>query len=161
MIEPPRLDLGTVRLRWLDGGAFRLDGAAVFGQLPRPVWSTLLAPDEDNRVGLAAHVLLVETGGELWLIEAGVGHTLTPRQRAFMFVERARSLEADLAGLGVAPQDIRWIILTHLHPDHAGRLSTIDGSRAPRFANARHVIQRRELETTQDTDYPWRHTLDL
>jgi hypothetical protein len=52
--ELPQLDLGTVRLRWLYGGAFRMDGAAVFGQLPRPVWSTLLAPDDDNRVGLAA-----------------------------------------------------------------------------------------------------------
>src|SRR5438552_11916244 len=68
----PRLELGRIRLRWLNGGAFRMDGAAIFGQLPRPVWSTLLAPDDDNRIGLAARVLLVETGDELGLIEAGL-----------------------------------------------------------------------------------------
>jgi hypothetical protein len=52
---PPQLDLGGIWLRWLNGGTFRLDGAAVFRQLPRPVWSTLLALDEDNRVGVLAH----------------------------------------------------------------------------------------------------------
>ena len=99
--ELPQLDLGTIRLRWLHGGVFRMDGAAVFGQLPRPVWSTLLAPDEDNRVGLVARVLLVETGDELGLMEAGHPHTLASRQRTSLVVV---------------------------------------------FSNARHVVQRREVE---------------
>src|SRR4249919_3878391 len=81
------LELGTIRLHWLNGGAFRMDGAAVFGQMPRPVWSTLLAPDEDNRVGLAARVMLVETGDEFGLVEAGLPHALTARQRSALFVE--------------------------------------------------------------------------
>src|SRR5438876_12199535 len=118
--EPPPLELGSIRLRWLNGGAFRMDGAAVFGQLPRPVWSTLLAPDDDNRIGLAARVLLVETGDELGLIEAGLPHALTARQQALLVVDRAGSLEEDLTALGIGRRDIRWVILTHLHPDHAG-----------------------------------------
>ena len=161
MSQLPQLDLGNIRLHWLNGGAFRLDGAAVFGQLPRPVWSTLLAPDEDNRVGLAAHVLLVETGDELGLIEAGVPHTLTPRQRAFLVVERAGSVEADLAALRIAREDIRWVILTHLHPDHAGGVVIqADGAGRARFPNARHVVQRLEIETFHHPEYPWRHAFD-
>jgi glyoxylase-like metal-dependent hydrolase (beta-lactamase superfamily II) len=159
---PPHLDLGSVRLRWLNGGAFRLDGAAVFGQLARPAWSALLAPDEDNRVALAAHVVLVETSGEFGLIETGIPHTLTPRQQGFLQVERESSIEADLAVLGIARQDIRFVILTHLHPDHAGGVTTArsDGSRGATFPNARHVVQRLEVETLHDLGYPWRHTLD-
>jgi glyoxylase-like metal-dependent hydrolase (beta-lactamase superfamily II) len=154
---PPPLELGRIRLRWLNGGAFRMDGAAVFGQLPRPVWSTLLAPDDDNRVGLAARVLLVETGDELGLVEAGLPHALTARQRTFLVVDRAGSLEEDLTALGIGRRDIRWVILTHLHPDHAG--GVVERG-AALFPNARHVVQRREVETFQDPEYPWRHSLD-
>jgi glyoxylase-like metal-dependent hydrolase (beta-lactamase superfamily II) len=155
--ELPQLDLGAIRLRWLHGGAFRMDGAAVFGQLPRPVWSTLLAPDDDNRVGLVARVLLVETGGELGLIEAGLPHTLTSRQRAALAVERASSLEEDLMALGIGCRDIRWVILTHLHPDHAGGVVVQqDDVRAVLFADARHVVQRLEVELFQNPEYPRR-----
>src|SRR5207244_10533638 len=94
---PPHLDLGSVRLRWLNGGAFRLDGAAIFGQVARPTWSALLPPDEDNRVTLAAHVVLVETSGELGLIETGIPHTLTARQQGFLQVERESSIAVELA----------------------------------------------------------------
>ena len=155
--EPPPLELGSIRLRWLNGGAFRMDGAAVFGQLPRPVWSTLLAPDDDNRVGLAARVLLVETGDELGLIEAGLPHTLTPRQQASLGVERASSLEDDLTALGIDRRDIRWVILTHLHPDHAGGVVE---QHAALFPNARHVVQRREIEAIHDPGYPRRQGLE-
>jgi len=146
-----------MRLRWLNGGAFRMDGAAVFGQVPRSVWSTLLAPDEDNRVGLMARVLLVETGDELGLVEAGLPHASAPRQRTTVAVERAGSLEEDLEALGIGRADIRWVILTHLHPDHAGGVVK-DG--AALFPNARHVVQRREIEAADDSDYPRRQGLE-
>jgi glyoxylase-like metal-dependent hydrolase (beta-lactamase superfamily II) len=154
---PPRLDLGTIRLRWLDGGAFRMDGAAVFGQVPRPAWSTLLAPDEDNRVGLTARVLLVETADEVGVVEAGLPHTLTPRQRASLAVERVSSIQDDLTALGIDRRDIRWVILTHLHPDHAGGAVV---QQVALFPNARHVVQRREIEAIHDPEYPRRQGLE-
>jgi glyoxylase-like metal-dependent hydrolase (beta-lactamase superfamily II) len=154
---PPELELGTIRLRWLDGGAFRMDGAAVFGQVPRPIWSTLLAPDEDNRVSLTARVLLVETGDEFGLIEAGLPHTLTPRQRASLAVERVSSIQDRLKALGIDRRDIRWVILTHLHPDHAGGAVV---QQAALFPNARHVVQRRAVEAIHDPEYPRRQGLE-
>jgi hypothetical protein len=69
----PHLDLGSMRLHWLDGGAFRLDGATLFGPVPRTVWSTLIAPDEENLVPLAARAILVESPDGIGLIEAGLG----------------------------------------------------------------------------------------
>lgn len=153
----PALDLGTIRLRWLYGGAFRMDGAAVFGQVPRTVWSTLLAPDEDNRVGLIARVLLVETADELGLIEVGLPHALSSRQRAGLAVERASSIQDDLTALGIDRRDIRWVILTHLHPDHAGGAVV---QQAAHFPNARHVVQRRELDAIHDPEYPRRQGLE-
>ncbi len=154
---PPELDLGTIRLRWLYGGAFRMDGAAVFGQVPRPVWSTLLAPDEDNRVGLTARVLLVETADEFGLIEAGLPHTLSPHQRAALAVERVSSIQDDLTALRIDRRDVRWVILTHLHPDHAGGAVV---QQAALFPNARHVVQRREVEAIHDPEYPRRQGLE-
>jgi glyoxylase-like metal-dependent hydrolase (beta-lactamase superfamily II) len=107
-------------------------------------------------------VVLVETGNEFGLIETGVGHASTRRQGASFFVEYESSLETDLAALGIARQDIGWVILTHLHPDHAGGLTIVreDGSRVALFPNARHVVQRLEVETFQDAGNRWRHMLD-
>jgi glyoxylase-like metal-dependent hydrolase (beta-lactamase superfamily II) len=139
----PELDLGTIRLRWLYGGAFRMDGAAVFGQVPRTVWSKLLPPDEDNRVSLTARVLLVETADELGLIEVGLPDALPPHQRASLAVERVSTIQDDLTAFGIDRRDIRWVILTHLHPDHAGGAVV---QQAALFPNARHVVQRREIE---------------
>jgi glyoxylase-like metal-dependent hydrolase (beta-lactamase superfamily II) len=155
--ELPQLDLGTIRLRWLQGGAFRMDGAAVFGQVPRPVWSTLLAPDADNRVGLTARVLLVETADELGLIEAGLPREFTPHQQAALAIDRGSELEANLTSLGIDRRDVRWVILTHLHPDHAGGAVV---QQAALFPDARHVVQRREVEAVHDAQYPRRHGLD-
>jgi glyoxylase-like metal-dependent hydrolase (beta-lactamase superfamily II) len=153
----PQLDLGTIRLRWLDGGAFRMDGAAVFGQVPRPVWSMLLSPDEDNRVSLTARVLLVETADEFGLVETGLPHAFTTRQRASLALNRGSSIADDLTALGIDRRDIRWLILTHLHPDHAGGAVV---QQTALFANARHVVQRREVEALHDAEYPRRQGLE-
>jgi glyoxylase-like metal-dependent hydrolase (beta-lactamase superfamily II) len=157
VVEPPQLDLGAIRLRWLYGGAFRMDGAAVFGQVPRPIWSTLLAPDADNCVGLTARVLLVETARELGLIDTGLPHTRTPPRRTSPAVEHVGSVQEDLTVLGLDRRDIRWVVLTHLHPDHAGGTVV---EQTPLFPNARHVVQRREVEAMHDPEYPRRQGLE-
>src|SRR3954451_2287975 len=91
------LDLGDggPRLYWLDGGGFRLDGGSMFGPVPRPRWSALYPPAEDNTVPLTAHVALVETRGPRgWgLIDAGFGHHLSERQRRNYSLERETQLD--------------------------------------------------------------------
>lgn len=148
------LDLGGSRLYWLDGGGFRSDGGAQFGPVPKRRWAELYPPADDNTVPLTAHVVLVETaaGGTWGLIESGLGHHLSERQRRFYAVERESRLEQSLAELGIGRGQIEWIVLTHLHLDHSGGVLDRDerGRVAPVFPHARIVVQALEAREARD-----------
>jgi glyoxylase-like metal-dependent hydrolase (beta-lactamase superfamily II) len=135
------LALGDVRVDLLDEGTFRLDGGALFRAVPRAAWARRCPPDAENRVLLALRPVLVRTPSVTALIDAGLG----PDRRDAAFAARhdarpGRGLEA----LGVAPEQVDLVVLTHLHFDHAGGLLRPDGT--PRFPRARVVVQRAELE---------------
>jgi len=142
------LDLGGVRLYWLDGGGFRLDGGAMFGPVPRPRWMAEYPPADDNTVPLTAHVVLVEDGRSWGLLDSGFGHHLSDRQRRFYSLERATHLDQGLAELGLAASRIDWVVLSHLHLDHAGGIVSDD---APAFPNARVWVQQLEAQESRDT----------
>jgi glyoxylase-like metal-dependent hydrolase (beta-lactamase superfamily II) len=146
------LELGAVRAFWLDGGGFRLDGGSLFGPVPRPRWSALYPPAEDNSVPLTAHVVLVNAGGQWGLIDSGFGHHLTERQRRFYTLDRESHLAQGLAELGLAPAAIDWVVLSHLHLDHAGGVLTRDAVDrvAPAFPNAPVWVQRIEADEAHD-----------
>jgi glyoxylase-like metal-dependent hydrolase (beta-lactamase superfamily II) len=151
------LDLGGgTRLYWLDGGGFRLDGGAMFGPVPRGRWMELYPPAEDNSVPLTAYVVLVErtsAGGSSWgLLDSGFGHHLSDRQRRAYSLERESQLEQALAELGLSTRSIDWIVLSHLHLDHAGGvLARDDQSRVtPVFPNAPIWVQRLEAQEARD-----------
>jgi glyoxylase-like metal-dependent hydrolase (beta-lactamase superfamily II) len=141
------LDLGALRLYWLDGGGFRLDGGSLFGPVPRPRWSTVYPPAEDNSVPLTAHVVLVEDGGTWGLLDSGFGHHLSERQSRFYALERESQLERGLAELGLSPTRLDWIVLSHLHLDHAGGVMA---GTEPAFPNARVWVQRLEALESRD-----------
>ena len=141
------LDLGGTRLYWLDGGGFRLDGGAMFGPVPRPRWSALYPPADDNTVPLTAHVVLVQVAGSWGLLDSGFGHHLSERQRRFYTLERETQLEHGLAELGLSPSRIDWIVLSHLHLDHAGGILSDD---VPIFPNARVWVQSLEIREARD-----------
>jgi glyoxylase-like metal-dependent hydrolase (beta-lactamase superfamily II) len=136
-----------VRLYWLDGGHFRQDGGSLFGPVPRPRWRALYPPADDNAVPLIAHVVLVEDSGTWGLLGSGFGHHLSERQRHFYSLERESKLEQGLAELGVSSHQVNWIVLSHLHLDHAGGIYAEDG---PAFPNARVWVQRLEAEAARD-----------
>jgi glyoxylase-like metal-dependent hydrolase (beta-lactamase superfamily II) len=146
------LDLGAVRVYWLDGGGFRLDGGSLFGPVPRPRWSALYPPAEDNSVPLTAHVALVEDGGTWGLIDSGFGHHLSDRQRRFYSIERETQLERGLAELGLDRARVDWVVLSHLHLDHAGGVLERDEQQrvAPAFPNAPVWIQQLEAREARD-----------
>ena len=148
------LNLGTPgpRLYWLDGGGFRLDGGAMFGPVPRPRWSAVYPPAEDNTIPLTAHVVLVHDGGTWGLLDTGFGHHLNERQRRFYTLERESQLERSLAELGLTPNRIDWVVLSHLHLDHAGGVLGRDqqGGVAPVFPNARLWVQALEAREARD-----------
>ena len=181
------LDLGGTRLYWIDGGGFRLDGGSLFGPVPRPRWSALYPPADDNSVPLTAHVVLVETvthrpdaaasekspgrfapeptatadttrtaaesATKSWgLIDAGFGHHLSERQKRAYSLERETHLDQALAELGIAATQIDWVVLSHLHLDHAGGVlgRTENGTAAPSFPNAQLWVQALEAAEARD-----------
>jgi glyoxylase-like metal-dependent hydrolase (beta-lactamase superfamily II) len=152
--RPPSLEaleLGdTLSLFWLDGGGFRLDGGAMFGPVPRPRWSELYPPAEDNTVPLTAHVVLVKAQSTWGLLDSGFGHHLTDRQKRAYSLERESQLEHGLAELGLSHASIDWVVLSHLHLDHAGGVLSPE-DQTPAFPNARIWVQSLEAREARDT----------
>ncbi|MCB9611804.1 MAG: MBL fold metallo-hydrolase [Sandaracinus sp.] len=126
------------------GNSQRLDGGAMFGNAPRPLWERWIAPDERNRIPLACRAMLVEEPSRRVLVEAGIGAFFAPAMRdRFGVVESHHVLLESLAALGVAPDDVDVIVLTHLHFDHAGGLLTpYAEGQAPElvFPKAKYVV---------------------
>ena len=143
---------GDIRLYWLDGGGFRLDGGAMFGPVPRPRWSAKYPPAEDNTVPLTAHVVLVRANTSWGLLDSGFGHHLSDRQKRAYTLERETQLDRGLAELGLSSASIDWIVLSHLHLDHAGGvLSRNEADRVtPVFPHARIWVQSLEAREARD-----------
>ena len=141
------LRLGDYRAWVVPDAEFRLDGGAMFGVVPRVLWSRIFPPDELNRVRLSTNCLFVEAAGERILVETGVGDKWSARQVETYAVRRERSLGESLrAATGFGPEDVTVVVNTHLHFDHAGGNTTLDGAgrAVPAFPNARHLVSRDE-----------------
>jgi len=103
------------------GNSQRLDGGAMFGNAPRPMWEKWIAPDAQNRIPLACRAMLVEDDGRRILFETGIGAFFAPAMRErYGVVEDRHVLLDSLAALGLSPGDIDVVVLSHLHFDHAG-----------------------------------------
>ncbi|MFO7768499.1 MAG: MBL fold metallo-hydrolase [bacterium] len=112
------LDLGGMRLRVLDGGTFRLDGATLYGILPKVFWEKKNRPDEDNRVLLASSPLLVEGPFGKVVIDPGIGSGWGPRAVDRYALQGQRSLAEMLGEADTDPGEVKALIATHLHFDH-------------------------------------------
>lgn len=132
-------------------GRIRLDGGAMFGVVPKPLWERRIPADERNRISLAMRCLLVETDGRRILIDTGIGNKESEKFRGIYGVAnegRPTRLENELRELGVAPEEIDTVLLTHLHFDHAGGATVRepDGAVRPAFPNATYLVRRGEWE---------------
>ncbi len=165
--------LGSLRCHLLDGGLQRLDGGAMFGVVPKTLWSRKVTPDEKNRIPLGMRCLLVEHPDGLVLIDSALGNKEDPKFHEIYGVENTGDpgptrLEDAIRSAGHSPDDIRWVINTHLHFDHAGGNTRfvapspgrqIDTAESPSrrvaelsFPNATYVVQRNELEFARHTN---------
>ncbi|MEM8607308.1 MAG: MBL fold metallo-hydrolase [Myxococcota bacterium] len=133
------------RKAWsVQGNSQRLDGGAMFGNVPRALWSQWVRPDERNRIPLACRALLIEEGDRRILFEAGVGAFFPPPMRDRYGVQEERHvLLQSLANAGFSHDDIDVVVLSHLHFDHAGGLLAAYEEHAPMsllFPNATFVV---------------------
>ncbi len=146
--------VGRLTCHALEAGTQHLDGGAMFGVVPKALWARRAPPDDRNRIPLALRCLLVEHDDGLVLIDTGIGNKESGKFIDIYGVENAgqngrTKLEDALRELGHGPEDIRWVINTHLHFDHAGGDLSREGLAFPR---ARYVVQKRELDFARHTN---------
>jgi glyoxylase-like metal-dependent hydrolase (beta-lactamase superfamily II) len=144
----PTLTLGAWTIHTLETGVIRLDGGAMFGSVPKPMWSKAHPADERNRITLAMRCLLLEGEGRRILVDDGAGDKLEPKWADIYGLDyREHSLERSLAALGLGVEDVTDVVLTHLHFDHAGGSTRLQGGiPVPRLPRAHYYVQRRNWE---------------
>lgn len=127
-----------MRVDFVHAGFFKLDGGAMFGVVPKSMWSRVNPPDEDNLCRWAARCLLIRGGGRVILVDTGIGDKQDAKFRSHFHPHGAQSLLGSLAQLGVSPQDVTDVLLTHLHFDHVGGATRreADGSIVTTFPRA-------------------------
>jgi len=141
-----RLTLGDFELSIFSDGTYPLDGGAFFGVVPKIMWSKKVAADERNYCTAGLNSLLIRTGRETVLVETGMGNKLSERMRKFY--SQPAQLLGNLAGGGVAPEDIDVVINSHLHFDHCGWNTVRDknGNIVPTFPRAKYYAPRGEWQ---------------
>ncbi len=139
------ITLGDFELSIFSDGTYWLDGGAMFGVVPKPLWSKKLQADDQNRVTLGLNSLLVRTGQHTVLVETGIGPKLPEKQQKIYGNQAA--LLTNLRAGGVRPEDIDVVINTHLHFDHCGWNTRVEnGKVVPTFPRAQYYVQRGEWE---------------
>ncbi len=145
------MQFGDLKLTLVNGGNFRLDGGAMHGVVPKTIWSKLVSCDALNRCEYATNCLYVEGRGQRVLIETGNGDKFPEKERRIYGIDHDQSAEKNLRALGVEPESITHVVMTHLHFDHSGGTTRHTaaggaGRLEPIFSRAKHVVQRKEFE---------------
>jgi len=132
-----------MNLHPIDTGFFKLDGGAMFGVVPKPLWSKHHPPDEKNLCTWAMRCLLVETDGHLILIDNGIGDKQDAKFFSHYDLHGDDTLDKSLNKLGFSRDDITDVFLTHLHFDHCGGSIMRKGEGfEPAFKNATYWSNR-------------------
>jgi glyoxylase-like metal-dependent hydrolase (beta-lactamase superfamily II) len=128
--------IGEFELTICTDGTYLLDGGAMFGVVPKTLWSKRIAPDEQNRIRLGMNTAVIRTGKHTVLIETGIGNKQPAKLKEIH--QNQELLPASLAAAGIRPEEIDVVINTHLHFDHCGWNTTLDpdGTVRPTFPNA-------------------------
>jgi glyoxylase-like metal-dependent hydrolase (beta-lactamase superfamily II) len=147
--------VGTLTVHALQAGLQQLDGGAMFGVVPKTLWERKIAADAKNRIPLGMRCLLIEHPDGLVLIDTGAGDKESEKFYGIYGIENSpiggvgpTQLESALAEAGFAPTDVRLVINSHLHFDHAGGNTrrSASGAAEPSFPQARYVVRRGEWD---------------
>jgi methylmalonyl-CoA epimerase len=147
-LAPKRLTLGGLQLISVNDGTLRLDGGAMFGVVPRPLWEKKAPPDDRNRILLAMRPLVVEADWGRMIIDCGLGDKMDAKLADIYGLDRRRHLEHALAAAGLSSESFDYALATHLHFDHFGGATrrASGGSLEPRFPRATYFIRRAEWD---------------
>lgn len=149
LLEEPRSFAGGVTVRVLRAGWFRPDAGGFFGVVPRALWSRFADTDERGRLLCRLNLLLIDAGGKRIVVETGTGVRMTDKDRDIKGIDGGDPVAA-LRAVGEDPASIDYVIVSHLHYDHAGGM--IGGDGRPAFPNARYVVQRDDVEAARSDE---------
>ncbi len=148
-----RRKIGGLTVHAIQAGGMRLDGGAMFGVVPKPLWEKRIPADARNTIQMCMRCVLIEHPSGLILIDTGAGNKENEKFKHIYEIENEGAdgdtlLEDGLREIGVAPADISIVINTHLHFDHAGgnTRNRPDGSLEITFPNATYIVKRGEYE---------------
>lgn len=141
-----RTTVGDFEITVLTDGFFFLDGGAMFGVVPKPLWEKRAPADAENRILLGTNTVVVRTGKHTAVIETGIGNKLSDKMREVF--GSMQLLPSAFKAAGIRPEEVDIVINSHLHFDHCGWNTTKldDGSIVPTFPNARYFAHRGEVE---------------
>ncbi len=141
--------IGNYEVEIVETCRFALDGGAMFGVVPKNLWSRAYPHvDDQNRIAMAARALLIRGEGRIIVVDAGCGRKMGEKLESIYALDHSLyDLEPELARRGIGREDVTHFIYTHLHFDHAGGSTLLDdaGAPLPTFPNARHYVQSAQL----------------
>jgi len=140
--------LGDLDLTLVSDGEFRLDGGAMFGVVPKPLWEKPKPADERNRIRMATNCLLVARGADLLLVDSGIGDKHDAKfHQIYGISGDGPRLPESIRRAGFELGDVTHVLLSHLHFDHCGWNTRLEGGRlVPTFPRARYWLSRGEVE---------------
>ncbi|WKZ68696.1 MAG: MBL fold metallo-hydrolase [Melioribacteraceae bacterium] len=142
------LKIGKYTIEEIKTGTFALDGGAMFGIIPKPLWDKTNPADDQNRIKLGARCLLLKSDSKKILIETGIGTGWDEKFKKIYDLDQSENdLYQSLKKKGIVPSDITDVILTHLHFDHVGGAVLQENSKfIPAFPNAKYHVQKEHFE---------------
>ena len=146
-------------LIWLNGGYTQLDGGSMFGVVPKSLWSKRYPANELNQIDLSTDPILIKFEGKTFLIDTGVGNKMDERQLRNNGVRTQSQLEDSLASLGLLAEDIDYVLMTHMHADHASGLTKLENEQyISTFPNAKILLSSIEWNEVRQPNIRSRNT---
>jgi len=141
------MKIGKYKLSIIESGFFSLDGGAMFGIIPKPLWQNLNPADDSNRIKLSTRHLILESENRKIIIDTGMGDKWDEKLKSIYAVDENFSMQSALAKKKLKAEDITDVILTHLHFDHTGGSTVqINDKLEPAFPNAKFYVQKKNYE---------------
>lgn len=146
-------------LTWLNGGFTQLDGGSMFGVVPKALWSKRYPANELNQIDLSTDPILIQYQAKTLLIDTGVGNKMDERQMRNNGVRAQSQVEDSLALLGLLAEDIDYVLMTHMHADHASGLTKLENEQyVSTFPNAKILLSTTEWNELRQPNIRSRNT---
>lgn len=152
------MQLGDFEIFALAGGHFDIDGGAMFGVVPKVLWSKRCTPHDDNYLTLSANPILIKHQDNLIVLESGLGNKLTAKQQQIFRVSLQWQVPQSLRLLGYDQEDVTHVILSHYDFDHSGGVLMYHDTLCLTFPKALHILQKSEWEDVLSPNRRSAHT---